>query len=179
MNSGINKPIIQIVGYKNSGKTTVTSKLVTRFKENGLRVGTIKHDAHNSFSLDQPGTDTWKHSEAGADRIAISSAERSAMLWAAPASLDALLEQMNGMDIVLIEGYKQANYPKLLLIRDPLDVSLLHELTSVIAVMAWPEAEIAVRQQIEKLHEQSSASIPCFNIDELERIYAYINQRSL
>jgi len=178
MSSGSNQLIMQIIGYKNSGKTTLTSQLVSRFKHDGFRVGTIKHDAHDSFSLDQPGTDTWKHSEAGADRTAISSAERSAVLWSAPASLNALLGHMSGMDIVLIEGYKRENHPKLALIRDPHDATLLHHLTSLIAVIAWPEAEKAVRQQLSELHLQPSPPIPCFNMDELEQLYAYIRKFS-
>ena len=116
--------VLQIVGYKNSGKTTLIAKLIHRLKQTNCIVGTIKHDAHE-FDLDTPGTDTWRHQEAGADITAISSATRSAVISRGPEPLSVLLAHMRHADVVLVEGFKQADYPKLILLRKPEDAELL------------------------------------------------------
>ena len=131
---------IQIVGFKNSGKTTLIAALIPHLKRKGFTVGTIKHDAHDFF-MDKPGTDTWKHQEAGADATAISSARRSAILRNHPESLTSLLAYMHDTDIVLIEGFKQETYPKLVLIRRPEDANGLRELQEIAAAVIWPEAK--------------------------------------
>ncbi|MBB3114708.1 molybdopterin-guanine dinucleotide biosynthesis protein B [Paenibacillus phyllosphaerae] len=132
--------VLQIVGYKNSGKTTLVQSLIRRLKTQDLTVGTVKHDAHD-FTMDTPGTDTWKHQEAGADVTAISSASRSAVLYNQAASLDTLLTRMTDIDLVLVEGFKQAHYPKFVLLRDEGDLKLLSSLTQIEAVLLGPGAE--------------------------------------
>ncbi|MFC4812745.1 molybdopterin-guanine dinucleotide biosynthesis protein B [Paenibacillus sp. GCM10023250] len=130
--------VLQLVGYKNSGKTTLTAKLVARLKQAGCRVGTVKHDAHE-FDMDRPGTDTWKHQAAGADMTAISSASGSAILSQGPEPLSVLLAHMRHLDVVLVEGFKQAEHPKLILLRTPADEELLRLANPLLAVV-WPEA---------------------------------------
>ena len=68
-----------IVGWKNSGKTTLVARLVTDLKSRGFSVSTMKH-AHHAFDLDQPGRDTYKHREAGAQEVVISSSQRWAIM---------------------------------------------------------------------------------------------------
>ena len=65
-------PVVCIVGYSGSGKTTVTVGLVAALRQRGLNVGTIKHDVH-SFEMDLPGKDSWRHKQAGASATAVSS----------------------------------------------------------------------------------------------------------
>ena len=73
-------PVISIVGGKsNSGKTTLLEKLIREAKRRGWRVATLKHDGHG-FEMDQPGKDTWRHAQAGADVVAISSPHKVAIL---------------------------------------------------------------------------------------------------
>ena len=62
--------VIGITGWKNSGKTTLTERLVAEFVARGLKVSTVKH-AHHAFDIDQPGTDSHRHREAGAGEVAI------------------------------------------------------------------------------------------------------------
>ena len=54
-----------ISGVKNSGKTTLITKLLPVLTDRGLKVATIKHDGHD-FQTDVPGTDTFAHFQAGA-----------------------------------------------------------------------------------------------------------------
>ena len=56
--------LVAIVGKSDSGKTTLIEKVVPELVKLGLRVGTVKHDAH-SFEIDHPGKDSWRHGQAG------------------------------------------------------------------------------------------------------------------
>ncbi|WP_165822308.1 molybdopterin-guanine dinucleotide biosynthesis protein B [Paenibacillus montanisoli] len=154
--------VLQIVGYKNSGKTTMLTALTKRLKQAGYAVGTAKHDAHD-FTMDTPGTDTWKHQEAGADITAISSASRSAVISARPEPLAALLAHMRHVDIVLVEGFKQEPYPKLILLRSPEDQPLL-ALKNAVMTAAWPNA----------FAEPPLPAAPHFDLNDLDGIYNHL-----
>jgi molybdopterin-guanine dinucleotide biosynthesis protein B len=107
-------PIVAVVGKSNSGKTTLMEGLIRELKRRGYRVGTIKHDAH-SFQMDTPGKDTWRHAQAGSDHVVISSPRRVASIRRIEQeqSLDELAAQMTSVDIILAEGYKHGNAPKI------------------------------------------------------------------
>ncbi|GAW92034.1 molybdopterin-guanine dinucleotide biosynthesis protein MobB [Calderihabitans maritimus] len=96
------------------GKTTLLEKLIPELKRRGYRVATIKHDAHN-FDIDHPGKDTWRHAQAGADVVVISSPVKFAMIAKVEEerSLDELVTMLPPVDIVLTEGYKRGNKPKI------------------------------------------------------------------
>lgn len=105
-----------VVGWKNSGKTTLVAGLVTELKSRGFTVSTMKH-AHHAFDLDQPGRDSYKHREAGAQEVLISSGNRWALmhelLGEDEYTLDDLLAKMSPVDIVIIEGFKTAPHAKI------------------------------------------------------------------
>lgn len=101
--------LVAIVGKSDSGKTTLIEKIVPELVKLGLRVGTVKHDAH-SFEIDHPGKDSWRHGQAGAEAYVIASPERLAYI----ARLERELELVDiverfygGFDIVVAEGYKR------------------------------------------------------------------------
>ena len=107
-------PVVCIVGFSGAGKTTVTVGLVAALKQRGLRVGTIKHDVHG-FEVDRPGKDSWRHKQAGASATIISSPAQIGMVMDVghdhqPLELVPLL---GAMDIVLVEGFKRADLPKI------------------------------------------------------------------
>ncbi|MEM9320092.1 MAG: molybdopterin-guanine dinucleotide biosynthesis protein B [Pseudomonadota bacterium] len=108
--------VIGIVGWKNTGKTGLTERLVTHFSGQGLRVATLKH-AHKDFEVDAAGTDSHRHRMAGAGQVIVASATRIAHiqeLHGAPErSLDDLLGMLGPADLVLIEGWKGAAHPKI------------------------------------------------------------------
>ena len=72
-------PLLGIVGFSGSGKTTVTVGLVSILNHQGLLVGTIKHDVHG-FEFDQPGKDSWRHKQGGAERTIVTSPRQIAMV---------------------------------------------------------------------------------------------------
>lgn len=130
----MDKPfVIQVVGYKNAGKTTLATALIKQFVAAGYRVGSIKHDAHQ-FEIDSPETDTGKLRQAGAAMVAITSAAQTALLMDGPLSLEQLLVTMASMDVVVVEGFKTAHYPKLVLVRNDLETDLL-QLPAIEAVV--------------------------------------------
>jgi len=109
-------PIISVVGKKKSGKTTLIEKLLPALKSRGLKVATIKRDAHK-FDMDKPGKDTYRHFEAGADAVVISSSEKMAMIRRTDEelSLDEVVSKYLGedFDLVITEGYKRDAKPKI------------------------------------------------------------------
>lgn len=107
-------PFVSVVGRSGSGKTTLVCGLIPELKRRGYRVATIKHDVHG-FELDKPGKDTWKHSRAGADTVVISSPHKVAVIEkvSQELSLDQVVEKISNVDIIICEGYKRNNRPKL------------------------------------------------------------------
>ena len=117
-NKKISPPFVSVVGNSGSGKTTFIEKLIPELIGRGLKVGTIKHDVHG-FEMDKPGKDSWRHKHAGASATVISSPYQIGMVMdvAHDHKPDELLSLFNGMDIILTEGYKQGNHPKIEIFR--------------------------------------------------------------
>lgn len=109
-------PIVGIAGWKKSGKTTLTIRLVEEFTRRGLRVATVKH-AHHAFQIDDDDTDSARHRKAGAGQVAVVSAKR----WALITELDGAEEpdfadvvaMLKPCDLILVEGYKSVAIPKI------------------------------------------------------------------
>lgn len=108
--------IFGFAGWSGSGKTTLIEQLITLLVADGLRVATIKH-THHDFDLDSPGKDSWRHRQAGASEVLLASNRRWALLHESvdPAEPDLpdLLAVLAPCDVVLIEGCKFADVPKL------------------------------------------------------------------
>ncbi len=104
-----------VAGYKNSGKTTLIVDLVRDLVARGWRVGTIKH-AHHNFDIDHPGKDSFLHRAAGATEVVVASTRRVAhireLTGSDEPSLDELVQQMRNVDLVLVEGWKSGNHPR-------------------------------------------------------------------
>ena len=110
---------IGVVGCKNSGKTTLIEGLLKEFAFRGLRVATIKHDAHD-FEIDIPGNDTWRHRAAGSKLTIIASASKFALVRETDdeATLADLLQFVDdSFDLVLVEGMRSSPLPKILVRR--------------------------------------------------------------
>jgi len=137
--------IFGIAGYKNVGKTTLIVELIEEFRRRDLRVATIKH-AHHAFDIDHPGKDSYLHRKAGAEEVIVASARRFAHVReldpGTEPALDELLGRLGSVDLVLIEGYKHGEHPKLELRRAGVPTSsLAADDPSVLAIVA--DVEIA------------------------------------
>ena len=108
--------VLGIAGWSGSGKTTLMTRLVANLVMKGLSVSTIKH-AHKDFDMDQPGKDSHKHREAGAQEVLVGSRSRWALIHelrgSSEPSLGELLEKISPVDLVLVEGFKFENHPKI------------------------------------------------------------------
>lgn len=106
--------IIAVSGEKNSGKTTLISRLLPLLTEKGLNVAVIKHDGH-SFSPDVPGTDTHAFMQAGAVGAAVYDGEKFMLTRKVSVCADFLISQFPDADLIIIEGLKNSSLPKLML----------------------------------------------------------------
>jgi molybdopterin-guanine dinucleotide biosynthesis adapter protein len=107
--------VLGIVGWSGSGKTTLLTALIPRLRAGGLTLSTVKH-AHHGFDMDRPGKDTHRHRQAGAHEVLVASANRWALLHEVEGpepALPALLARMEPVDLVLVEGFKTHEFPKL------------------------------------------------------------------
>ncbi len=107
-------PIISVVGASGSGKTTFLEKLIPEFIRRGLKVGTVKHYPHK-FELDRQGKDSWRHKQAGAATAILSSPSHIGMVMDVDHDHhpDELTPLLSSVDIILTEGYKNSETPKL------------------------------------------------------------------
>ena len=108
--------IIGITGWKDVGKTYYASLIIKSLVKKGYQVGSIKH-AHHDFDIDKPSTDSFKHREAGSSQVIISSSKRWAKITennnANEKSLDELIKELHNVEIVVVEGFKKDNHPKI------------------------------------------------------------------
>jgi len=151
-------PVVGFVGYSNSGKTTIVSKLVSTLKYRGYRVAAIKHASHG-YDMDMPGKDSWQHYSAGADQVVVVGPESFTHHHRGSAKLLDIIKGISDVDIILVEGFKAEPIPKIEILsqdeperRIPLDGYL----QAVISPLA--------------LHED----VPCFNPDDLASLTDFI-----
>ena len=116
MKRGANEktPVITFVGFSGTGKTTVLEKLIPILKGRGFTIGVIKHDVHH-FEIDHPGKDSYRFAHAGADVVAISSAETFAIIEKRKEELelDEVISRLPKVDLIITEGYKSSSNPKI------------------------------------------------------------------
>ncbi|EKV29512.1 Molybdopterin-guanine dinucleotide biosynthesis protein MobB [Caenispirillum salinarum AK4] len=108
--------VFGLAGWSNSGKTTLMTAAVTILTRRGFRISTIKH-AHHAFDIDRPGKDSFRHREAGASEVLITSGRRWALMHELrdedEPSLEDLVARMTPVDLLLVEGFKRHPHPKI------------------------------------------------------------------
>ncbi|MCB4203941.1 molybdopterin-guanine dinucleotide biosynthesis protein B [Deferribacterales bacterium Es71-Z0220] len=123
-------PLFSFIGSSGSGKTTFIEKLIAELKNRGVKLGVIKHDAHK-FEIDKPGKDSYRFKQAGADIVAISSAEKMAIVKSFTLAEETLeeivLNYFKDVDMVITEGYKQSSIPKIEVFRECVGKPFLSE----------------------------------------------------
>ena len=152
-------PAVAFSAYSGTGKTTLIEKLIPCLKSSGLRVAVIKHDAHH-FEIDHEGKDSWRFAQAGADTVILSSAEKTALVTARQFSLNELLAQVQDVDLILVEGYKNTDLPRIGLFRSGAETGLTDELGNFLAVASDVKLE--------------NCPVPCFDLNEAESIAAFL-----
>jgi molybdopterin-guanine dinucleotide biosynthesis protein MobB len=158
-------PIISIVGSSKGGKTTLIEQLIPELIKRGYRVATIKHHGKD-FQIDHTRKDSWRHKKAGAHTVVISSPQKVALVE--DVSHDHSLEELaarfiQGVDIIIAEGFKREQYPKMEVFRKEVHHHpLAPDLENVIAVVSDDPLEL---------------EIPCFNHKDISGITDVIEEQ--
>lgn len=141
--------VFGITGWKNSGKTTLVVKLVEALTARGYQVSTLKH-AHHHFDIDHQGTDSFRHREAGAQEVLVASEKRWALIHEVKSNppeelpLQYFIDKMKPVDLLLVEGFKQETFPKLMVVRPDHNAEPLPaEVGNVVAVASDSTVEVA------------------------------------
>lgn len=135
--------VFGLAGWSGSGKTTLVEQVVSHLVGLGYDVATVKH-AHHHFDADIPGKDSFRHRQAGARQVLVSSAQRSA-LFSEHASSDEpdlphLLQQLAPADLVLVEGFKKYPIEKIEIFRPSVGKSRLYPEDDLVMAVASDEA---------------------------------------
>lgn len=166
------REIIQIVGYQNSGKTTLMEQLIRQAASEGLYVGTIKHHGHGGIPIGDNSKDSFRHEQAGAHVTAVEgdgtlriSISRSN--WQL-ADILAIYASFN-VDVILIEGYKNEHYPKVVLLRTIEDQELLEKVSNIICVIYWPAYPLEKKLEYPTFSIHENAQYMEFLMKEMRR----------
>ena len=135
-------PVIGLAGWSGAGKTTFLIKLIAELKRRGYRLATIKHSSHANVRADVPGSDSWRHAQAGSDIVVLATPRRLALFEQLQEglSLDEVLARVHNVDIVLVEGFKSARIPKIEISRRERGEELLtrgEDLVAVVTDSSW------------------------------------------
>jgi molybdopterin-guanine dinucleotide biosynthesis protein B len=120
-------PVVSIVGKSRAGKTALIERLIVEFKKRGYRIATVKHSP-GGMEIDKPGKDSWKFTQAGSDAVVISSPDKLAFIKNVDddSSIEDILHTIGGdFDIVLVEGFRKGEAPKIEVHRRELGEDLL------------------------------------------------------
>ena len=157
-------PIVSIVGKSDSGKTTLIEKLVPELVRRGYRIATVKHDVHG-FEVDREGKDSWRHKQAGAHTVVISSPNKIALIR--EVEKDLALEEIRerlirDVDLILSEGYKKDIQPKIEIFRKEMHRELLcGKEDHLVAVVSNRSFDIGV---------------PCFDLEDMKGLSDFIEK---
>jgi molybdopterin-guanine dinucleotide biosynthesis protein MobB len=155
--------ILSIVGRSESGKTTLIEKLIPELKRRGYRIGTIKH-THHAIDMDRSGKDSARHRAAGAQTVLLASSDQIALFKSTRAdTLEALVGYFDDVDLLITEGYKRENKPKIEVLRAAVGSDLLCRHDPGLAAVAT-DLNLDVH-------------VPVFRLDDHAAIADFIEQR--
>ena len=154
-------PVLCFVGRSNSGKTTLIERLIPELVKAGYKVATIKHAGHG-FDLDTEGKDSWRHKRAGASTVMVLSKGSLAMFSDVDDDIhisdlrDRFLD--SSTDLIIAEGWKSDNFPKIVVVRDQLG-----------EVPVSPEGSLAVVS-----NKKVDVKVPLIDPDDIPALAALI-----
>ncbi len=151
-------PAVAFSAFSGTGKTTLIERLIPLLAARGLNIGVMKHDAHR-FEIDRPGKDSWRFSQAGALITAVGSSEMTAFVERRPLSPQEILCRMQGVDLVLIEGYSAYPCPAIGIERQATGQGLRRPAEEYAAIVTDGEPY---------------PGIPCFSFDQPDALADFI-----
>ena len=159
--------VFGVTGWKNAGKTGLVERLVTEITGRGFSVSTVKH-AHHAVDVDQTGTDSFRHREAGASEVLLASGKRIAVMQelrgAPEPPLADLLARLLPVDLVLIEGFKRESPPKVEAFRAEAGNALMAPENSTIRAVA---SDTPLQVQVPVFDLDNTAAVADFILKEV------------
>ncbi len=159
-------PFLCFAGFSGVGKTTLVEHMIRRFKEDKIRVGYYKHDAHR-FQMDKEGKDTWRCQSAGAGIATINDPEHFAVIAENPFKKRTITHALEQCDCILIEGYKKSPFNKIVFLDADGNLPIASDDKYIRAI---------IHQGVVNDELMQDLSVPLFNRDELEPIYQFVKQ---
>ena len=159
-------PIVSFVAYSGTGKTTFLERLIPKLKARGLKIAIVKHDGHR-FEIDHEGKDSDRFTKAGADVTGLISSEKAVLMENRQTDPEDFLKKIDGVDMILTEGFKQGPWPKI----------MLHRKGTGKPMPLLPEECLAVISDVEILDCEN-----VFTLEEIEKtadfLFRYIQNIS-
>ncbi len=156
---------VSFVAWSGTGKTTLVEKVIRELKQRGYRVGAVKCDSHE-FEIDVPGKDSYRMAAAGADAVLITSKSKLALIRknnSLPEIGEVLQSYFHDVDIVLVEGYKTSNLPKIEIHRKELGKSLI-----------CVDGEMRLNLIAVVSDEPLDVDVPLYDIEDISGITCFI-----
>ncbi|MDH3390963.1 MAG: molybdopterin-guanine dinucleotide biosynthesis protein B [Desulfobulbaceae bacterium] len=158
-------PVLAFIGKPNCGKTTLIEKLIPALADKGVRVGTIKHH-HGEIQMDTPGKDTWRHKQAGAQVVLLSSPVGIGLIQDTAEDTpveDLVSRHFQNVDLVVVEGYKWSTLPKIEVFRSAVYDEPMQEPGETLIAMV---SDVEIRQDL-----------PWFKYDEIGSLVEFILEK--
>lgn len=158
--------VIGFAGWSGSGKTSVIRRVIPALIGQGLSVSTIKH-AHHGFEIDIPGKDSYVHRQAGASEVIVASSDCFALIHQTRGeeelALKDLLSRLTRVDLVIIEGFKNAGHPQIEVYRPELGKpSLYSESSNIVGIVTATPPPLT---KVPTFFPEDTAAIAAFVID--------------
>ena len=158
--------IFGITGHKNTGKTNLMERVLKEIVSRGITVSTVKH-AHHDTDIDHPGRDSYRHRQAGASQVVLSTKNRWAIMTelrgSPEAKLEDIIKSMNPVQLILIEGYKDNLYSKIETFRQEINKPLLARSNGTIKAVA---SDTSIQD----------LKVPNFNLNDTKKITNFVLQ---
>ncbi len=158
-------PIVSIVAYSGTGKTTFMEKLIPEIKKRGYRLAVVKHDAHK-FEIDKEGKDSYRITKAGADVTGLISKDKAVIMENRPRDAKLLIESITDVDLILTEGFKTGEWPKVMLHRQATGKDLPRDPKDCIAVVS----DVPIEGAKVQFGLEDSADVADFIIDYIKNV---------
>jgi len=159
-------PVLGLAAFSGTGKTTLLETLLPLLRDKAVRVAVIKH-SHHDFAIDQPGKDSYRIRKAGAQQLLIASPFRTALIEEHEPPREPRLEELllkldrSGLDLILVEGFRDERFPKIELSRGSPGRPFLHSRDSSIIAVACD-------------HTLSGVELPQLDLNQPRQILRFI-----
>jgi molybdopterin-guanine dinucleotide biosynthesis protein B len=174
-------PIVSIVGRSKSGKTTLLEKLIIELKKRGYRIGTMKHTPLGMASSDDD-KDSQRHIKAGSEATIMVAPDKLVLTKpvSEPQSLEEVARLFNeDCDIILTEGFKQGDAPKIEVHRRGVGTPL-KDMKKLFAIATDEKLESTIRQfALDDIKGIADLIEEGFIKPQRERLLFYVNNESI